>query len=451
MWMYPALALWRPDFMSKMLQYRVDRLPGARANAKVYGMRGAKIPVMTCGSGAEATSSNGNATILGRNEIHESGDVVFEAQQHWRLSGAHNLSWVDAVGLPLASQVADYYASRASVRPGAGAQLHMDSVCGPDEHNAAVNDSGYELRVTMITTLGLTEIYLRFSIPLLLLMLTRRSRYIIASTVTSLNFAIELAELKAATTSSVADTSSLYNVSGWKDVVRRLAPSLPYDTSRNFHPEFEHMPMADFQAKQADTLMMQYPLMFNHSTMTPEAKLNDLLYYAKHSLISPDMTQAIYCIVALELNQTSLASDLFDLSYKRFNFPPYYTWSEKADGTGNVPYLTSGGGFLQTLQYGYVGVRALPGRLRLRPQLPVNVTAMALRRIAYCRERIDVEINVSVATVRPAAAGGQTRLRLTMTAGAAGAAASSGQGMALPATFPTGREVFVLCPLGSKL
>ena len=38
--------------------------------------------------------------------------------------------------------------------------------------------------------------------------------------------------------------------------------------------------------------MLQYPLMFNHSTITPETKLNDLQYYSKHSLISPDMTQA---------------------------------------------------------------------------------------------------------------------------------------------------------------
>lgn len=36
---------------------------------------------------------------------------------------------------------------------------------------------------------------------------------------------------------------------------------------------------------------------------------------------------------------------------------PYYTWSEKADGTGNVPYLTSGGGFLQSIIYGYAGIR----------------------------------------------------------------------------------------------
>ena len=128
------------------------------------------------------------------------------------------------------------------------------------------------------------------------------------------------------------------------------------------------------------------------------------------------------------------------MSYKRFNFPPYYTWSEKQDGTGNVPYLTSGGGFLQMLQYGYAGVRALPGRLRLRPQLPKDVTRMALRRIAYCGERIDVAFNASVATVRLVAPGGETRLRLAIEG------ASMIGGTALPATFATGQTVFVLCP-----
>ena len=237
----------------------MDRLEGARENAKLYGMKGAKFPVMTCGSGAEATTSGGNVTILGVNEIHESGDIVFEAQQHWRLSGARNLSWVSAVGLPLASSVADYYASRASTRPGQGSQLHMDNVCGPDEHNAAVNDSGY----------------------------------IIASAITTINFAIELAEIHARHGSVDEQEAPAYNISGWKDTVARLAPSLPYDSTRSFHPEFEGMPLNGFQAKQADTLMLQYPLMLNHSTMTGASRRNDLGYYSKHSLISPDMTQAI--------------------------------------------------------------------------------------------------------------------------------------------------------------
>eukprot|EP01052_Picozoa_sp_SAG31_P007983 SAG31_NODE_393_length_16293_cov_15.804372_6_plen_409_part_00 len=387
---YPVLALWRPDFMDKMLQYRVDRLPDAYVNARKYGRSGAKIPVMTCGSGAEATTANGNVTILGLNEIHESGDVVFEAQQHWRQMGVKNLSWVKNVGLPLSSGVADYYASRTNVRRGSD-QLHMDGVCGPDEHNAAVNDSGY----------------------------------IIASAITTLKFAIELAEL-------YDSDGTGYNISGWKDVVKRLSPSLPYDPIDDMHPEFEGMARKGFQAKQADTLMLQYPLMFTHATLTNSSRLNDLLYYANHSLISPDMTQAIYSIVANELDQPVLAATLFNLSYQRFNFPPYYTWSEKADGTGNVPYLTSGGGFLQSITYGYGGVRILSDRLRLRPQLIEGVTRMALRRIFYCGERIDLEFNGTWSVVSRIEHDDKRRT-------------NRATHIVLPPPFPTGQEAFVLC------
>ena len=150
--------------------------------------------------------------------------------------------------------------------------------------------------------------------------------------------------------------------------------------------------------------------------------------------------------MALELDQQQLATSLFDLSYQRFNFPPFYTWSEKADGTGNVPYLTSGGGFLQAITYGFGGLRVLSDRLRLRPQLIANTTRMALRRVQFCGSRIDIEWNESTATVTSSTGGAGTDL------GAAGAAAGlrvasagGGEGTALPAAFATGQVAHVLC------
>jgi len=147
--------------------------------------------------------------------------------------------------------------------------------------------------------------------------------------------------------------------------------------------------------------------------------------------------------VALELDQQQLATSLFDLSYQRFNFPPFYTWSEKADGTGNVPYLTSGGGFLQAITYGFGGLRALSDRLRLRPQLIANTTRMALRRVQFCGSRIDIEWNETMATVTASAgsvgtdAAGSVELKV--------ASAGGGEGTALPAAFATGQVAHVLC------
>ena len=114
----------------------------------------------------------------------------------------------------------------ASVRhDGSGSdQLHFEAACGPDEHNVFVNDSAY----------------------------------LIGAAITAIEFAIELAHVAAVT--------DQYNVSKWQDTIRRLSPSLPFDSARQFHPEFEGMDKSydHFQAKQADTLMLQYPLMLNH-------------------------------------------------------------------------------------------------------------------------------------------------------------------------------------------
>ena len=160
------------------------------------------------------------------NEIHESGDVVFEARQLWRRMGANNISWINTVGLPLAAPVADYYMSRASTRPGEGAQLHLDGVCGPDEHKADVNDSAY----------------------------------IIASALNTLETALEFAEFKARAEARGApgggDGGIPYNTSAWRDAATRLAPSLPFDPATAFHPEFDGMAIKGFVAKQADTVMV---------------------------------------------------------------------------------------------------------------------------------------------------------------------------------------------------
>ena len=149
--------------------------------------------------------------------------------------------------------------------------------------------------------------------------------------------------------------------------------------------------------------------------------------------------------MALELDQQQLAASLFDLSYQRFNFPPYYTWSEKADGTGNVPYLTSGGGFLQAITYGFGGLRVLSDRLRLRPQLIANTTRMALRRVQFCGSRIDIEWNETMATVTASAGSAGTVGAAGSAAGLRVASAGGGEGAALPAAFATGQVAHVLC------
>jgi len=102
----------------------------------------------------------------------------------------------------------------------------------------------------------------------------------------------------------------------------------------------------------------------------------------------------------------------------------YGTWSEDADGHGNVPYVTSGSGFLQSVLYGFAGVRALQESFRVKPQLPAGVARVALRRLQYCGGHFDLEYNTSVAWL--------TRV--------------DGPLYDMPSSFPTGTVALIKCP-----
>lgn len=52
-----------------------------------------------------------------------------------------NKTWLAAVGWPLVSGVADFYASRAT--PNADGSYSINQVMGPDEYHYPVNDSAY--------------------------------------------------------------------------------------------------------------------------------------------------------------------------------------------------------------------------------------------------------------------------------------------------------------------
>jgi len=46
-WMYPVLVLLYPDLARSCLQYRYERLPAARLQARTYGFEGMRIVVFT--------------------------------------------------------------------------------------------------------------------------------------------------------------------------------------------------------------------------------------------------------------------------------------------------------------------------------------------------------------------------------------------------------------------
>ena len=75
---------------------------------------------------------------------------------------------------------------------------------------------------------------------------------------------------------------------------------------------------------------------------------------------------------------------------------PWRIWSEH-DGNdgGAVNFKTAGGMFLQSLLFGYAGLRFHDAGVSLDPVLPPNVSAMKIRGLNYAAAEFDVSVDAA--------------------------------------------------------
>ena len=107
------------------------------------------------------------------------------------------------------------------------------------------------------------------------------------------------------------------------------------------------------------------------------------------------MTAGHYVIAWLERpHRNFLQASKWFARGRQKNYAPWRIWSEhdRNDG-GAVNFITAGGMFLQSLVFGYAGVRFNDYGVSMDPLLPPNVTAMKLRGLSHASTEIDVEIS----------------------------------------------------------
>lgn len=142
-----------------------------------------------------------------------SGDIAFAAKQYFAASG--DVAWLKAVGWPLVSGIADFYASR--VIANADGSYSINQVMPPDEYHYPVNDSVYTNVVAAA----------------------------------ALSFAAEAAALVHAQAGA-----------NWTHIASHLRVLV--NITGNYHPEF-----ADYTGdvvKQADVVLLGFPFLYNMST-----------------------------------------------------------------------------------------------------------------------------------------------------------------------------------------
>ncbi len=143
--MLPALATMSPRAARSMLEYRLRRLPQARAIAQIHAFDGARFPWESARDGTDVTprsASIGGLLMLirtGELEEHIVADVAWAAEHYAAWTGDHR--WLHDRGYPLVVETARYWASRC--RRDRDGSVHIDRVMGPDEYHDRVDDNAF--------------------------------------------------------------------------------------------------------------------------------------------------------------------------------------------------------------------------------------------------------------------------------------------------------------------
>lgn len=331
-WMYPNIVLFYPELARAVLAYRVRTLSGALKNARKQGLLGAKFPWESAVTGCEVCPEE----VYGREEVHINGDVLLAFQQYFYVTQDLDFFSKDG-GWDVVSAIAVYWCSRVQWNEEEQC-YHIKGVMPPDEYHSDIDNSVYTNAVAQV----------------------------------SLNFAIDLAVLL-----------QIPVPENWKEVAKKI--KVPFDLEKKYHPEFDGYVAGD-PVKQADVILMGFPLTY---PMIPEVRRNDLEMY--ESITDPEgpaMTWSMFAVGWLELKEIQRAHGQVQKCFANIT-EPFKIWTENADGSGAVNFLTGMGGFLQAVLFGYTGFRITRSYLNFDPACPEEIGILKVTGVCYLGSKLN--------------------------------------------------------------
>ncbi|XP_025771351.1 protein-glucosylgalactosylhydroxylysine glucosidase [Puma concolor] len=181
--------------------------------------------------------------------------------------------------------------------------------------------------------------------------------------------------------------------SEWLAVADKI--KVPFDPRRNFHPEFDGYQPGE-EVKQADVVLLGYPIPFHLSPHTRRKNLE--IYEAVTSPKGPAMTWSMFAVGWMELKEPRRAQDLLERSFANI-MEPFKVWTENADGSGAVNFLTGMGGFLQAALFGFAGFRITGAGMTFDPMCLAEVSGVRIYGISYQGNKLDFSFSKDSVTI----------------------------------------------------
>jgi hypothetical protein len=345
-WMFPALLLLHPERAKSLVAFRGRTLEPAQRRARQHGYAGAMFPWESDPeNGSEQTPHS--AVVLADSEIHVNADIAIAQWQYYLAT--HDREWLRSHGWPVIREVARFWASRATYNPAARRYdvAHVTSVA--ESYNDIPNDTFTNLSAAT---------------------------------------ALRIADAAARLVGERPDPQWVRVANG---LYIPLAPGahhhLAFDPSVSGHSEdFGGGPLALLFLPSLDL------------AMSPQLRRNDYDYAVRPNPVArvgaAPMGITPHTIAADTIGSAPDASAWFATFISGGTLkPPFNVRTETA--TNNTGYfLTGSGGYVQSLLYGFSGLRIREAGLieAYPPVLPPTWNSLTLHNLWFRGQRLDIRI-----------------------------------------------------------
>jgi hypothetical protein len=346
-WIMPALLLLHPERARPLLDFRARTLEAARQRARAHGYQGAMFPWESDPeNGSEQTPHS--AVVLADTEIHVNADVAIAQWQYYQAT--RDREWLKAVGWPVIREVARFWASRATY----DAHAHRYDIV----HVTSVAESYNDIPNDTFTNVSAAS-------------------------------ALRIAVAAARVIGERPDPQ-------WERVAAGLyiplAPGVQHHLA--FDPSVGGRGEDDFGGGPLALLFLP-SLDF---AMSADLRRNDYDYAIRINTAArvgaAPMGIAPRTIAADTIGSATDATAWFTTNFTGGTLkPPFNVRTETA--TNNTGYfLTGSGGYLQSLLYGFSGLRIREAGLveAYPPVLPSTWTSLTLHNLWFRGQRMDVRI-----------------------------------------------------------
>ncbi|HKH78550.1 MAG TPA: glycosyl hydrolase family 65 protein [Solirubrobacteraceae bacterium] len=387
----PFLAATHPASARAILEYRVRRLPSARAAARAAGHAGARFAWESAASGEDVTPRSARdraghevAIYTGQREEHIVADVAWAAGCYIDWTG--DRAFREGAGRRLLVETARYWASRVERdSDGTGGRAHIRGVIGPDEYHELVDDNAY------------TNVMASWNL-----------RRAFAETTDG---AVERAERRSWLDLADALVDGYHPDSGLYEqfagffaleplVISEIAPRRPIAADLLLSPERVHQAQV---VKQADVLMLHHLV---PDEVVEGSLAANLAFYEPRTAHSSSLSPGVHAALLARAGRLDEARAALAMTTR-------IDLDDESGATASGVHIAAMGSVWQALALGFLGARPRGDVLELEPRIAEGWELLELR-LRFRAAQLCVRVNaqtIEVSSDRPtllSVAGGET-------------------------------------------